>query len=89
MKTLVITDEGTPLASGVFKGWNLLGVIGEEERDADAYFDALDWRVARTLELPVTNVDDDGRWQEISPGEHGTLSPTARATGYGPTAASR
>ena len=57
------------------KGWNLLGVIGEEERDADAYFHALDWRVARTLELPVENVDDDGRWHEIRRGEHGTLRP--------------
>ena len=59
----------------VVKGWNLLGVIGEEERDADMYFNALDWRVARTLEFPVGNVADDGRWHEIRRGKHGTVRP--------------
>ena len=73
-ETILVQMEDTAQAR-VVKGWNLLGVIGEEKRDADVYLDALDWSVARTLELPVENVDDDGSWHEIQRGEHGTLHP--------------
>ena len=71
---LVVTMKGSARVR-IIQGWNLLGVIGEEERDADAYFDALDWRVANTLEAPVEDVDNDGSWQKIRRGEHGTLYP--------------
>ena len=73
-ETLLIPMRDTARVR-VVKGWNLLGVIGEQERDADAYLDTLDWQVARTLNYPVASVDEDGIWQEIHPGEHGTLRP--------------
>lgn len=60
----------------IVSGWNLVGVIGEREQDADAYFKALDWRVANTLKRPVADVAANGDWEEIQKGQHGTLRPT-------------
>lgn len=63
----------------IVNGWNLIGVIGDQEQDADAYLTLLDWRVANTLRRPAANVADDGEWTEVRKGEHGTLQP---ARGY-------
>lgn len=73
----------TPLSGAAYvkivNGWNLIGVIGDQEQDADAYFTPLDWRLANTLRRPAANVADDGDWAEVRKGEHGTLQP---ARGY-------